>query len=161
MDYSRRLPHFRCPGRLAFWSSFIFVQTLCRITCTNALGTTSIAVDFALPLRSLGRRHLLPGRTLPEPARSTVLGPNRVASVRGFWLRRAKIETITYEVNCEPAAFGWAGIPAVSPVACGRESHDRARARDRNLHSHAGGTSRGTKSVASEATFVPQGRATH
>lgn len=31
---------------------------------------------------------------------------------RGFFLRRARIEMITFEVNCEPAAFGFVRIPA-------------------------------------------------
>ena len=39
------------------------------------------------------------------------LGRIALRPARGFFLRRAKIETITFEVNCEPAAFGWTRIP--------------------------------------------------
>jgi len=46
-----------------------------------------------------------------QPCRGRIV----LRPARGFWLRRAKIENITFEINCEPAAFGFVRI--VLPLA--------------------------------------------
>jgi hypothetical protein len=50
------------------------------------------------------------------------LGRITLRPARGFFLTRAKIEAISFDIECEPAAFGIATVPVpLPPDLCGRK----------------------------------------